>query len=78
MKKSILNLGTPIPKKSQQLIFGGSGCSYGSCYGDQICYHNPNGGTFCDNNDPNQLAVAPPHNGGNDGGMPRIVDDVPD
>ena len=60
MKKSILTLGTPIPKKSQQLIIGGSGCSYGDCNGDQICYYNPNGGTFCGHYDPNQLAVEPP------------------
>lgn len=60
MKKSILTLGTPIPKKSQQLIIGGSGCSYGDCNGNQICYYNPNGGTFCGHYDPNQLAVEPP------------------
>ena len=60
MKKSILNLGTPIPKKSQQSIFGGSGCTYGSCSEDLICYYNLNGGTFCGDYDPNQIFVEPP------------------
>lgn len=60
MKKSILNLGTPISRNSQKLILGGSGCSYGDCSGGQICYHNTIGGTYCGDYDQHALEVAPP------------------
>ena len=48
MKKSILNLGSPISRKSQQLIFGGNdqSCTYYSCPTGYSCYHNGTG-TFC-------------------------------
>ena len=48
MKKSILNLGTPISRKSQQLILGGNdqSCTYGSCPENYTCYQNTSG-TFC-------------------------------
>ena len=59
MKKSILNLGSPISRKSQQLIFGGNdqSCTFGSCPEDYTCYQN-SGGTFCSDQDQGLSAIA--------------------
>ena len=77
MKKSILNLGTPISRKSQQLIFGGNdqSCTYYSCPSGSSCYHNGTG-TFCSDLEPEDhglSAIALPRpiissGGGGDGG----------
>ncbi len=76
MKKSILNLGKILPKKSQQLIFGGNNhneCGYGTCGGGASCYDGGNG-TFCSEKDPgiNALPVPEPDKPSIQK-MPRIV-----
>ena len=64
MKKSILNLGTPISRNSQQLILGGNNtgrqCEYGTCPDNLICYYNQSGGTFCGYTDSNVITVEEP------------------
>ena len=60
MKKSILNLGTPISRNSQQSIFGESGSSYWDCSGGQIYYHNTIVETYCGDYDRHAIEVAPP------------------
>ena len=59
MKKSILNLGTPISRKSQQLIFGGNdqSCTYYSCPSGSSCYHNGTG-TFCSDLEQKDLGLT--------------------